>query len=60
MYFNGHGMTQAIVILGVYAVVFGALSQFLGSYRTPQLPLDVAPETQMQSTGMSIAGTAIA
>ena len=60
MYFNGHGMTQAIVILGVYAVVFGAASQFLGSYRTPRLPLDVAPETQMQSTGMSIAGTAIA
>ena len=59
MYFNGHGMTQALVILGVYAVVFGAVSQFLGSYRTPRLPLDVAPETQMQSTGMSIAGTAV-
>ncbi len=59
MYFNGHGITQALVILGVYAVVFGALSQFLGSYRTPRLPLDVAPETQMQSTGMSIAGTAV-
>ncbi len=59
MYFNGHGMTQAVVILGVYAVVFGALSQFLGSYRTPPMPVDVTPETQLQSASVSVAGTAV-
>jgi hypothetical protein len=30
MYFDGNGTTQALVILGVYVVVFGVLSQFLG------------------------------
>jgi len=59
MYFNGHGMTQAVVILGVYAVVFGAASQFLGSYRTPPMPVDVTPETQLQSASVSVAGTAV-
>ena len=58
MYYNGNGITQALVILGIYAVVFGVLSQLLGSYRTPPQP--VTPETELQAASVSIAGTAIA
>ena len=57
MYYNGNGITQALVILGIYAVVFGVLSQLLGSYRTPQQP--VTPETQLQAASVSAAGTAV-
>ena len=56
MYYNGHGITQALVILGIYALVFGALSQLLGSYRTPRLK-HVTPETDLQAASVSIAGT---
>ena len=57
MYYNGNGITQALVILGIYAVVFGVLSQLLGSYRTPRQP--VTPETDLQAASVSIAGTAV-
>jgi hypothetical protein len=57
MYFNGNGITQALVILGIYAVVFGALSSVLGWYRTPQVP--GTPETQLQAASVSVAGTAV-
>jgi len=57
MYYNGNGITQALVILGIYAVVFGALSQLLGWYRTPRQP--VTPETDLQAASVSIAGTAV-
>jgi hypothetical protein len=56
MYFNGNGITQALVILGIYAVVFGALSQFLDFYRTPRQP-SVTPETELEAASVSIAGT---
>ncbi len=56
MYYNGNGITQALVILGIYALVFGALSQLLGSYRTPRLK-HVTPETDLQAASVSIAGT---
>ena len=57
MYYNGNGITQALVILGIYAVVFGVLSQLLGWYRTPRQP--VTPETDLQAASVSIAGTAV-
>jgi hypothetical protein len=58
MYFNGRGITQALVILGIYVVVFGALSGFLGRYRTPQQPL--TPEASLQAASVSVAGTGVA
>jgi hypothetical protein len=58
MYFDGHGTTQALIVLGVYAVVFGALSSFLGWYRTPKLP--VTPQTELQAASVTVAGTGVA
>jgi hypothetical protein len=58
MYFDGHGMTQALVVLGLYAVVFGVLSSFLGWYRTPKEP--VTPETQLEAASVTVAGTGVA
>jgi hypothetical protein len=57
MYYNGNGITQSLVILGIYAVVFGVLSQVLGSYRTPQQR--VTPETDLQAASVSVAGTTV-
>ena len=39
----------------IYVVVFGVVSQFLGSYRRPQQQL-VTPETELQAASVSIAG----
>jgi hypothetical protein len=54
MYFNDDAITQAVFVLGLYAVVFGTLSSLLD--RTPRL--QVAPETDVQVASTSVAGTA--
>jgi hypothetical protein len=40
---------------GIYVVVFGVVSQFLGSYRRPQQK-SVTPEAELQAASVSIAG----
>jgi hypothetical protein len=57
--FNGHAISQALVILGVYTAVFVTLSQLLGSYRRPRQQ-SVTPETELQTASVSIAGTKVA
>lgn len=57
MYFNGHGTTQALVILGIYFVVAGVASSFLGWFRTPKLPVET--DTELEAASVTVAGTGV-
>ncbi|MEV6728478.1 hypothetical protein [Streptomyces sp. NPDC051364] len=52
IYFDGHGTTQALLILLAYLVIPGAALGFLDWFRTPEIP--VTPETETEATAMTV------
>jgi hypothetical protein len=52
IYFDGHGITQALIVLLLYLVIAGAALGFLGWFRTPELP--VAPETEAEAAAVTV------
>ncbi|MEU8795305.1 hypothetical protein [Streptomyces sp. NPDC048643] len=51
IYFDGHGTTQALIVLLLYLVVPAAALGFLNWFRTPQIP--VAPETEVEAAAVT-------
>jgi hypothetical protein len=60
VYFDGHGTTQALLILLAYLVVFGAILGLLDNYhgRAPELP--VTRETAVEAASAAAAAGAAA
>ncbi|MCX5258964.1 hypothetical protein OOK27_33335 [Streptomyces canus] len=52
IYFDGHGITQALIVLLLYPVIAGAALGFLDWFRTPKLP--VAPETEAEAAAVTV------
>ncbi|GAB3167191.1 hypothetical protein [Streptomyces incanus] len=50
--FDGHGITQALIVLLLYLVIAGAALGFLDRFRTPKLP--VAPETEAEAAAVTV------
>ncbi|QJT02972.1 hypothetical protein G9272_24010 [Streptomyces asoensis] len=51
IYFDGHGTTQALIVMLLYLVVPAAALGFLNWFRTPQIP--VAPETEAEAAAVT-------
>ncbi|MEV0783488.1 hypothetical protein AB0I52_11010 [Streptomyces sp. NPDC050423] len=52
IYFDGHGTTQALIVLLLYLLIPGVALGFLGWFRTPQIP--VTPETEAEATAVTV------
>ncbi|TXL85637.1 hypothetical protein [Streptomyces sp. IB2014 016-6] len=52
IYFDGHGTTQALIVLLLYLLIPGVALVFLGWFRTPQIP--VTPETEAEATAVTV------
>ncbi|WP_371498634.1 hypothetical protein OG871_21670 [Kitasatospora sp. NBC_00374] len=52
IYFDGHGTTQALVVLLVYLAVPAIALALLDRYRTPEIP--IAPETETEATALTV------
>jgi hypothetical protein len=54
IYFSGHGTTQALVVLLVYAIILTAILGVLDWYHTPTLKSPVTPETDIEAAAMAV------
>ena len=52
IYFSGHGITQALLVLSLYAGVSALILGFFEWFRTPQVP--VTPETEIDAAAMTV------
>ncbi|MFD4926168.1 hypothetical protein ACFWNE_33330 [Streptomyces goshikiensis] len=52
LYFDGHGITQALIVLLLYLVVAGTALGFLDWFRTPKIP--VSPQTEAEAAAGTI------
>ncbi|MER5432840.1 hypothetical protein [Streptomyces sp. NPDC002588] len=52
IYFDGHGITQALTVLLLYGVIAGAALGLLDWFRTPEIP--VSPETEAEAASVTV------
>lgn len=52
IYFDGHGTTQALVVLLVYLIIPAIALAFLDRFRTPEIP--VTRETEAEATALTV------
>ncbi|WP_328482029.1 hypothetical protein OHS71_27690 [Streptomyces sp. NBC_00377] len=52
IYFDGHGTTQALVVLLVYLIIPAIAPAFLDRFRTPEIP--VTRETEAEATALTV------
>ena len=52
VYFHGHGISQALIVLLAYVIIAGILLGLLVRFRTPQLP--VTPETETDAAAVAV------
>src|SRR5215467_1229549 len=52
VYFHGHGISQALIVLLAYLVIAGILLGLLVRFRTPQVP--VTPETETDAAAVAV------
>jgi hypothetical protein len=53
IYFSGHTITQPLLVLVGYLVIFGVISAFLGNFETPKTPIE--PDTDIHAAAASAA-----
>ncbi|WUH90883.1 hypothetical protein OG900_12805 [Streptomyces sp. NBC_00433] len=52
VYFDGHGTTQALIVLLLYLVIPAIALGFLDWFRTPDIP--IAPDTEAEATALTV------